>query len=231
MSTSTSMSLSVSVSVSMDTDTDRDMDVDMGRWTRTRTGTWKWTRTWADPDVFWHFSHSTFFATSRSVFSHSTFCPVRRFFHSAFLTIRPFVPFDVFSIRRFVPFGIFSIRHFVPFGVLSFDVLSFDVLYFRRLLLRHFVGKPSQGMWPNQITVTKMIFAWGCWLKPFVLAQKTGKKEKCATSTSVRYTIMVSRRSPKGRTIFGYKMAFSKWGTPSGPATRVGMGLKVEIFG
>ncbi len=144
----TSTSMSLSVSVSMDTDRDIDVDVDIGRWTRTWTGTWGWTWTWADPDVFWHFFHSTIFPPGGLFFPIRRFVPfvvfsIRRFFRSAFLTIRPFVPFDVFSIRCFVPFGGFSIRRFVPFGVLSFDVLSFDVLYFRRLLLRHFVGEPK----------------------------------------------------------------------------------------
>jgi hypothetical protein len=77
-----------------------------------------------------------------NVMSHSTFCPIWRFFQSKFHTIRPFVPVDVYSIQCFVPFGIFSIQRFVPFGVLSFDVLSFDVFYCRRFLLRYFVGEP-----------------------------------------------------------------------------------------
>jgi hypothetical protein len=161
---STSMSLSLSVSVSMDTDTDRDMDVDvdtdtdrdmdvdvdMGRWTRTQTGTWTWT--WADPDVFRHFFHSTFFPPVGLFFPNRRFVPfgvfsIQRFFHSAFLTIQPFVPFDVFSIRRFFHSTFCPIRPFFHLTFCpirrSFDFLSFDVFYFRHLILRHFVGEPK----------------------------------------------------------------------------------------
>jgi hypothetical protein len=86
-----STSMSLSVSVSMDTDRDRDMDVDMGRWTRTRTRTWTDGQMDTDMDVdvdmgrcrcFSTFLPFDIFSTSRPVFSHSTFCPVWRFFHS-----------------------------------------------------------------------------------------------------------------------------------------------------
>jgi hypothetical protein len=160
----TSTSMSLSVSVSMDTDRDMDVDVDMGRWTRTGTCTWTWTWTWiwADPDVFRHFFHLTFFATSWPVFfpfdvlSRSAFFPfgvfsIRHFFHSAFFPFgvsyySTFCPIRRFSIWCFVLFGVFSIGRFVPFSVLSFDVLSFDVLYIPRLLLWHFVGEPCQSI-------------------------------------------------------------------------------------
>ncbi len=89
----------------------------MGRWTRTRTRTCTWTWTWADPDVFRHFFHSTFFATSGPVFSHSMFCPVRHFFHSAFF------PFVVLSHSAFC-LSTFCHSTFCTFVICYFDILS-----------------------------------------------------------------------------------------------------------
>ncbi len=111
------------------------------------------------PDVCRHFFHSTLFPPV-GVLSHSTFCPIQRFFHS---TLFPFGVsyYSTFCLIRrffrstFCPIRRFFHSTFCPIGVLSFDVLSFDVCTFGLCSFDIFlVNRPEACTWRCQTFVS-----------------------------------------------------------------------------